>query len=197
MNLLLKLHFGGNISDYRNKVKQIAGVGLVNVVTGSEIINSTVDNENVRIVIINSNLDVANNELVSEVQEIIDPMLDGSGIGIAPIGHRVKIMTATKQILIVKTTLTLTNETTVDNIKNTILEEIKNYYKDLIKNEWESGKWTVRISQIENRILNIEGVLDIFDTILTLDNDLEHTGNYDDYSYRIPVINEVTIDVSN
>lgn len=74
--------FGGNIADYRQKVKNMDGVGLVNIITASELNNTS---ENVRVVFLDSNYDVANSELVEEIQTIIDPTKDGSGVGLAPI----------------------------------------------------------------------------------------------------------------
>lgn len=186
--------FGGNISDYRSKIKEIEGVGLVYVVTASEF-NSY--EENVRVVITNSILAIANNELVKEVQNRVDPNVEGTGIGIAPIGHKVKVMSANKQILNVKVTLKLKDNITKDSIKTKVLEAVKNYYNDLIKSEWEDGEWTIRIRQIENRILNIDGILDISNTILLSSDGMELNGNYNDYSYRIPVVEEVIIDEIN
>ncbi len=82
MNLSPKLHFGGNISDYKQKTKEIAGVGLVYVETADDLVNY---DENVRLTILNSSFEISSVQLVADVQEIIDPTQDGSGIGIAPI----------------------------------------------------------------------------------------------------------------
>lgn len=185
--------FGGNIQDYKNKTKEIDGVGLVYVTTADEIVTFE---ENVRLTILNSNLEIANNQLVADVQKIIDPTQNGEGIGIAPIGHIVKVKTAEKWILNVTTTLTLKEGLTVDSIKNEILDIIKQYYKDVISKEWETSKWTIRISQIENRILNIDGVIDISNTKLTTASGTPYNGNCEYHSGFIPVIEEVTINVN-
>ena len=185
--------FGGNIQDYKNKTREIPGVGLVYVTTADEIVTFK---ENVRLTILNSNLDIASNQLVADVQNIIDPEQDGAGIGIAPIGHIVKVKTAEKWILNVTTTLTLKEGLTADSIKSEILDTIKQYYKDVILKEWETSKWTIRISQIENRILNIDGVIDISNTKLTTASGGTYNGNCEYTSWFIPVIEEVTINVN-
>lgn len=75
--------FGGNVSDYRNKIKSISGVGEVVVVTASNLTNW--DPGKFFIVITSSDYKTPASELVANVQEIIDPSQDGSGIGFAPI----------------------------------------------------------------------------------------------------------------
>lgn len=89
--------------------------------------------------------------------------------------------------------VTLSKNENVEQIKAEALQKIKDYYKEVLTNEWETGEWTVRISQIENRILDIKNVIDVNDTkLVTL---TESNTNYHDYSVRIPIINEVTINV--
>lgn len=185
--------FGGNIQDYKNKTKEIDGVGLVYVTTADEIVTFE---ENVRLTILNSNLDIASNQLVADVQKIIDPTQKGDGIGIAPIGHIVKVKTAEKWILNVTTTLTLKEGVSADSIKNEILDTIKQYYKDVILKEWETSKWTIRISQIENRVLNLDGVIDISNTKLKTASGGTYNGNCEYHSGFIPAIEEVTINVN-
>lgn len=111
-------------------------------------------------------------------------------------GHIVKVKTAEKWILNVTTTLTLKEGLTVGSIKNEILNTIKQYYKDVISKEWETSKWTIRISQIENRILNIDGVIDISNTKLTTASGGPYNGNCEYHSGFIPVIEEVNINVN-
>ena len=44
-------------------------------------------------------------------------------------------------------------------------ETLEAYFLEMRKN-WEKGNLVVRISQIENRLLNLDGILDVADTQL-------------------------------
>ena len=75
--------FGGNIADYKNKVELLPGVGAVKVFP---VWNG---GGTVKIVLVDSEWSVPSSELVEEVQEAIDPVgTQGTGVGLAPIGHR-------------------------------------------------------------------------------------------------------------
>ena len=52
---------------------------------------------------------------------------------------------------------------------------------------WENERLVVRISQIENRLLNLDGVLDVADTTL---NDI--SSNLIVKTEQLPVLGEVT-----
>lgn len=186
--------FAGNVADYKQKIKEIDGVGLVHVITATDL-NS--NNGSVHIYILNSNTEIASEELIDTVQETIDPTQNGAGLGLAPIGHKVTIGTSTEYVINVKADITLQESITLDSIKNDILNAIEKYYENIINTEWENGSWTVRISRIENAILNVDGVLDISDTKLYNDILQDYTGNINEGSYKLPVIKEVNFNVIN
>lgn len=108
-----------------------------------------------------------------------------------------KVNTASEWTLNVKTTITLDSGVTEDDVEDEILEEIKQYYKEVIKNEWESGKWTIRVSQVENRILDIDGIIDVSATKLLTSSESEYEGNCNMYSNNIPVINKIEVTVND
>lgn len=80
---VLEVPFGGNIADYKQKIEETDGVGLVYIETANDL--NEYDDENVRVTFLDSNLSKASDELVKIVQNNIDPTQDGSGIGLAPI----------------------------------------------------------------------------------------------------------------
>ena len=78
--------FGGNIADYKNKVELLPGVGAVKVFP---VWNG---GGTVKIVLVDSEWGVPSSELVKQVQEAIDPVnTQGTGVGLAPIGHVVTV----------------------------------------------------------------------------------------------------------
>ena len=143
--------YGGNISDYQNKTKSIIGVGGT-----------------VKLIILNGNYEVPDNSLINKVQKIIDPNSDQSGIGIAPIGHIVTVVGAESKDISISANFSLKPSIEKNIIKQKGNKIIDDYFKELAK-EWDKeDSLIVRISQIESRLLDIEGVIDI--TNLKLNN---------------------------
>lgn len=152
--------FGGNIEDYKEKTKAIDGVGAVKVIP---VWNG---GGTVKLIILNSDYDVASNVLIQNVQETICPNSTDEGTGLAPIGHKVTVVTPKEIKINVKTTITLSTGTVLETVQKLITEAIENYLLELRKN-WESSEsLIIRISQIESTILSVEGVLDVSKTTI-------------------------------
>lgn len=150
--------YGGNIKDYEEKTLAISGVGAVKVTPVWK------GGGTVRLTILNSEYDEASSTLVEKVQETIDPTKDGSGKGIAPIGHIVTVDTPQKKSIYIATNLTLEN-IEISNIRDEINRVLQEYLLELRKNWASSNKVVVRISQIETRILTVNNkIIDISGT---------------------------------
>lgn len=177
--------FGGNISDYQNKVKAITGVG------GCKVVPIWNGGGTVKLIITNSLYQTPDKSLIKEVQEIVDPTQDQTGIGIAPIGHIVTVEGAESSNITISGTFTLQSGTEPDDIKQQVNEVVDNYFNFLAK-EWDSEEnIIVRVSQIETRILGVNGVLDITNVKLN-----SGTANISLESNQIPKRNgDVTINV--
>lgn len=155
--------YGGNKADYKNKLKSLDGVGGVKVYSAKEWNGGGT----VLIVFIDSAYDAPSELLVNTVQTAVDPVTNsGEGIGIAPIGHFVTCIGANEARVDVETRLAYKNGYDFNILKSEIEKVINNYLLEL-RQIWEGEKQTiVRIAQIESRILAIEGILDISETIL-------------------------------
>lgn len=119
----------------------------------------------VKLIIINSDFGVASSTLVKAVQEAIDPDPQGTGSGIAPIGHTVTVVSAVGKTVSIKSRITLNDGYQWSQVKPKAEETLEAYFLEMHKN-WEKGNLVVRISQIENRLLNLDGILDVADTQL-------------------------------
>lgn len=71
--------FGGNIADYKNKVKTLNGVGAVKVIP---VWNG---GGTVKLIILDSEFNKSSDVLIEEVQNKICPNFSNEGIGLAPI----------------------------------------------------------------------------------------------------------------
>lgn len=163
--------FGGNIQDYQRKIKQIAGVGGVKVEPIWQGAGT------VKIVFCTSKNEPPTKELVSEVQEYVDPIpYAQQGVGIAPVGHRVTVFGAEWQKINIGLKIVFNGASSFTNKKERITEIIQKYFDEINKNwqktqtvtttRYENIGLTVRISQIEARLIAEEFVQDISHTTL-------------------------------
>ena len=122
----------------------------------------------VKIVIISAEYKPPSDTLVGMVQELLDPAgMAGDGEGIAPIGH-VVLVTGVKgaEVDISLGEIAYAEGFSFDNLKASIGETVDTYFFQL-RQEWEeNGSTIIRISQIESRLLGIEGIEDISGTRL-------------------------------
>ena len=161
LNTMTSQAYGGNIADYEEKVMKIQGVGGVKV---TPVWNG---GGTVKLTIIDSTFGVPSEELVESVKTAADPYPhEGLGYGFAPIGHVVTVEGVESVSVNIATNITYKSGWGWESAQSYILNVIDQYFKE-ISEAWEnSTNLIVRISQLESRILDCEGVLDISDTTL-------------------------------
>ncbi|WP_368653774.1 baseplate J/gp47 family protein [Ornithinibacillus sp. 4-3] len=180
--------FGGNKSDYRHKINAINGVG------GTKVIPTWNGGGTVKCVLIGANFLKPDPTLISSIQEIIDPEGNqGQGIGVAPIGHVVTIEAVEEAPIEIETSLTLESGVSIRSVEDNIKEVCEQYMHDL-RITWQDRDeldLVVRISQIESRILNVSGVLDVANTLLN-----GQGSNIEVSSDNIPILEGVILSES-
>ena len=176
--------FGGNKQDYIEKTAAISGVdpGEGRIVKNG--------GGTVKLTILNSQYGKASSTLIGVVQEEIDPTGDGTGVGIAPIGHVVTVDTATEVDIDITAEFTMQSGYTFAGQKTLIEDAIKAYLLELRKTWADETNLVVRVSRIENAVLSVEGVLDITGTQINGDS-----GNLTLTAYQIPVFDSVSDNV--
>lgn len=172
--------FGGNVADYKTYMVGLTHVG------GCKVYPVWNGGGTVKVVFITESFDVPNSDMVSEVQEAIDPTQNqGKGYGIAPIGHVVTIAAATSKAINVQAEISYAPGFSYDTAKDSIEAALDEYFLSLRK-EWGNGSSdagvVVRISQIETRLLNLSEILDIQNTTIN-----ESTTNLELEPEEIPV----------
>ena len=108
-------------------------------------------------------------------------------MGIAPIGHIVTVQTATEVPVNVKATFVFDEGYNFNTLKTTIQNVISDYLLDLRKNWANQTNTVVRISQIETKILQIEGIVDIQNTKIN-----NSSSNLTLTEYQIPTFGGVS-----
>lgn len=155
------MSYAGNIAYYKKEIKAIPGVGAVKVYP---IWNGP---GTVGIELLDGEYDIPTDKLIEDVQQKVDPPgFHGHGMKIAPIGHYVTVMAAKRREIDLAFSLTYQDGYDWEKVKPSAQESVREYLLELTK-EWENTDTiVVRISQIERRLLDLEGVLDIANTRL-------------------------------
>ncbi len=152
--------YGGNKQDYLDKTNSLDGVGATKVIP---LWNGA---GTVKILILDTTYGHASSALIDSVQNELDPTQDGTGYGLAPIGHVVTVDTPAETTINVTTTIDFDDGYTWESCQTAIEAAIESYLAGLRENWASSTSITVRISQIESKLLHVEGVLDVTGTTI-------------------------------
>lgn len=139
----------------------------------------------VKLVVINSTFTVPSPTLVEQVQTAVDPLQNaGEGVGIAPIGHVVRVEGVQEETVDLGFALYYQRGWSWEDVFGYVTEAINGYFLELAQS-WadQDEALVVRISQIESRLLGITGILDIANTTIN-EKDANHTLALD----HIPVL---------
>ncbi len=187
--------YGGNIADYKRKVRAMEGVGDCRVYPVWH------GGGTVKIVVIASDYNKPSSALVSDIQEALDPEpYHQEGRGLAPIGHWVTVEGVGITAVSFTAKLQLTAGVTLGQVEDEIKAVFADYLYGLAK-QWGSDDpltgWTVfsrlnvRVNQLEAKILDVAGVVDIFSTTLN-----GAAGNLVLDADCIPVPGEVSLEMT-
>ena len=185
--------FGGNIAQYREWLLNIAGVGAVQVYP---VWNG---GGSVKVVILGSDFNLASSELISNVQELIDPTPQGEGLGQAHIGHTVTVATATAKSIDIGLDLVSEAGYTPEQIK-TLVTPILNDYLLSIRKDWDKAN-DFNVHTLNIFRANIIAAVIVLPQILNITN-VTLNGKSQDLSLienaqlqELPVLGEVVINV--
>lgn len=186
--------FGGNIAQYDSAIKGIAGVGEL------QIYPTWNGGGTVKCSIIDSSYRRASSSFVEYVQELIDPQSEGSGLGLAPIGHRVTITTPDEITIDIEMNVTLSSGYSLPQVEQDIIDKIEAYIDSLrrqwgIPDELNNYHLSVYIAQINAAVISVTGVANVTGTTINgVAEDLELTQNAT--TQQLPILGEVIIHAS-
>lgn len=153
--------FGGNIRDYKEKTTALDGVGGVKVYP---VWNG---GGTVRLVILDASFHKPSSELLAGVQAAADPeQSQGTGLGFAPIGHVVTVEAVTEIPVNISMDITLQEGWKWADVSGYVDTCVEEYFDELRRMWADSDGLIVRISQLEARILDLAGIVDIGGTTL-------------------------------
>lgn len=130
----------------------------------------------------------ASEVLIDKIQTILDPEENaGEGYGLAPIGHVVSVRSAEPMSVFITTSITFSEGYNWQNVKDNVITVLNDYLLELRRAWADQSSIIVRISQVEARILNVNGVIDIEST--KINGSVE---NLNLTQYQIPVLGGVS-----
>lgn len=152
---------GGNVAWYKETIHKLDGVG------GVKVLRAWNGPGTVKTIITDAIYGVPTGTLIEQIQTELDPEQNhGDGLGLAPIGHVVTVEAAASEEIQIICKITYENEATFADVKEEAENVIDKYFQELNAN-WENlQNIIVRISQIEARLLDVVGILDISDTTI-------------------------------
>ncbi len=144
--------FAGNRSDYIKKVKAINGVGQVRAVRAPK------GGGSVKIIITDTENNVASEELIKEVKQVLDPSsFEGLGYGEAPIGHLVVVESVSK--CSVNVSIKCESDGVLE--KSKVEAIIKSYFDEVNENWEKKNSLKIYSAHIISRLLDIDEVIDV------------------------------------
>lgn len=139
----------GNKNQFRNWAKEVAGVG------DAKVIPLWFGDNTVKIVIINSARQPSSAQLVTDVQEYIDPGSSGTGDGVAPITAFVTVESATGVDVNVSANITLSTGFTLQQAVDNFTDDLIEYLASIAFIES-----IVSYAKVGSILLSTEGVAD-------------------------------------
>lgn len=149
--------FGGNIADYKRRVNAMQNVG------GLKVYPAWKGGGTVKLVLIDQGWRKPTETELAALQKQIDPESKGEGYGIAPIGHRVTVEGVTEVLCNISLRLSLAEGATKESVLAKLTEGFSAYFEELRKGWADNDFLTVRISHLESRALETDGIVDASD----------------------------------
>ena len=189
--------FGGNIADYRAKVKDISGVGDL------QIYPTWNGGGTVKLSIVDPSYSPCSSEFVATVQNIVDPKgadgKGGAGLGLAPIGHDVTVVTPEEVTVDISASITLQNTYSIGQVEPLVKEALKAYIQSLREKWAEASEMNqhncdVFVARVTATIVTVAGIANVYDVKLNgaaQDILLTQDGN----TQQLPKLGEVTLNV--
>ena len=148
--------FGGNVAQYTEWAQAVSGVGDVKVFPvwdgGGTVMLSVIDGE----------YNPVTPDFIEVVQTIFDPIPNnGLGLGTAPIGHRVTVVTPAAAAVDIAATVALQPGYTIPQLQASIEVAIADYLLELRHHWADSDTLYVFTARVAAAIIGIEGVSNV------------------------------------
>lgn len=189
--------FGGNIADYKRKLKAIDGIGAFQIYPVWE------GGGTVKLCIVDTNYNKCTDDFILKVQNDFDPENiageKGTGLGLAPIGHKVTVTTPNELDINIEVKLTLNAGVQLSSVQDNISKQVQDYIEE-VRHEWADASdlnqyaSSILRAKIVVAIMSVKGVNNV-----TIDK-VKLNGKYEDlileqsnYKQEIPIFRAVNL----
>lgn len=161
--------FGGNIAQYRELMLDMDGVGAVQVYP---VWNG---GGTVKLSVIDAEYNLVTTDFVNALQDMIDPENaspePSTGLGLAPIGHKVTVVSPTGVACNISATLVLKAGYTIAGVQTLVETAIGAYLLELrelwgTSDELNNYSTSVYVARITSSILSVAGIANVTDVLL-------------------------------
>lgn len=186
LDIINEIPFGGNISDYIEKLKSIDGVGNAKIFPawngGGTVLASVVD----------SSYEPISDYFKEVIKGIVDPE-NGNGVGTAPIGHFVTITTPTDYTIDIKMSISLEPNVLIGNVREAIEDKIIEHFNNVRKDFRQDSTLAIYRARLISTILDVDEVLNVTNVLLNgVDEDVILVD--DIYGQYLPKLGEIVIE---
>lgn len=187
--------FGGNIAQYREMVMEIDGVGQLQVYPVWD------GGGTVKLSVVDAEYNPISPSFIIELENIIDPEdsnnENGTGLGLAPIGHKVTVATPTQITVDIQAEVALRPGYTIETIQPLVEEKIEEYILEVrqqwaIADEYNNYFSSIYIARINAAMLTIPAIINVTNTEINgtaADLTLQQTP----LVQELPTLGEVTL----
>ena len=148
--------FAGNIRAYKDYIESISGTSEPQVYP---VWNG---GGTVKLSVLDSQYNAITPEFIDEIKELIDPTeYTGQGVGMAPVGHTVTVVTPTEITINVEADVYLKTGVTIDSVQPLVEQNIENYLYSIRKgwvDDQDSYSY-VYLNRILATILETSGII--------------------------------------
>lgn len=183
--------FGGNIAQYKEELKNIDGVGAVQIYPAWD------GGGSVKLSVIDAEYNIITNDFITTLQNMIDPTPQGTGLGLAPIGHTVTVTTPIEKTIDITATVMLESGYTLGQVTPLIEDAIESYLRGLretwdISDDLNNYSLAVYIARINAAVLGVAGIANTTGTTINgFASDLTLT--QDATTQELPVLGTVIV----
>lgn len=158
--------FGGNIADYKTRVGSMPGVGDL------QIYPTWNGGGTVKLSIVDPTYSPCAREFLESLQQTIDPEnangVKGTGLGIAPIGHQVTVVTPEEVDISVSASIDLQAQYTIGQVETAVTTALSNHIQSLREtwadaNEMNEYTCNIFIARITGILITIPGIANVHD----------------------------------
>lgn len=146
--------YGGNVNHYRVWAEEYGGIGAVQIYP---VWNG---GGTVKLSVLDSQYNPCTQDFINLVKEYFDPTAySQQGLGIAPIGHQVTVVTPTEVNVAIAATVLLESGYTIEQVQTAVNAKITEYIAS-IKESWDVASPTNTYSSAVYRALVIAKILE-------------------------------------